>query len=122
MSNSITFRDCTTSDFLKAYGELPEFTIRGWVAEKEGIVLGCGGVVMKPMSYTAFLKVDNIEVISKREVYKLIKVGLQRILEMQLPVLYAIRDKELNSSLSLLKKMGFSLVYEVDEQEIWCKV
>lgn len=95
------------------------FSVRAWVLDIEGIVAGIGGVVMKSKAWTVFVKVVDGIIVSKRVLYLAMIEGFRNILQMNLPVLYAIKDKELESAGRLLPKFGFGVVACTKGEEIF---
>lgn len=111
-------RAATTEEF-KQYGENLGFSVRAWVLEMENKIIGIGGVVLKNGAWTTFLKVCDDSFKNKRVLYLAMKNGFDRILMMKLPVLYAIKDKELATAEGLLKKFNFRSVGINNDEEIY---
>lgn len=113
-----TVRPATTEEY-KIFSDDLGFTVRAWVLDIDGVIAGIGGVVMKSKAWTVFLKVVEGVVVSKRVLYLAMIDGFRNILQMNLPVLYAIKDKELESAERLLPKFGFGIIACTNGEEIF---
>jgi hypothetical protein len=112
-------RFATLDDFIYFYGHTPKYTIKAWVYEHEGVLLGIGGIVIYRESYNLFLKVNNAIKCSKKILYHAILQGMNEIKKTKLPYT-AIRDCTLDSSKRLLEKLGFQyLLTNTDKQEVY---
>jgi len=110
------FRDATVADYIKIYGELPEYTMRAWIYEDDEKIYGIGGIVLKNGRNTAFLNI--LEKPPAKAAYRAITEGLSRMKALGLTIL-AVRDENEITSKRLLTKFGFEPVNYNDGQEIW---
>lgn len=108
----------TLEDFAY-FGQEVAYSLRAWVLISNGKRAGIGGVTLSKGAYTVFLRVAEDISVSKRILYQAMKMGFDNILQVKLPVLYAIRDKGLESSSRLLPKFTFQFMTETNGEEIY---
>jgi len=92
---------------------------RVWVMEVEGVVAGLGGVVLEAGRYTVFVKVVDDSLVRKVGIARAMKIGFREIIKMKLPILYAIRDREIGTSERLLDAFGFEHKVNIGNEEIY---
>lgn len=103
-------------DFLSIYGYVPENPYVAFKCFIDEIFTGIGGYVYTENRATFFLNVFD-----KKRYFIIFKVLLRKINELKNNNLQfnVIRDKNEPTSEKLLQKLGFSLQYVVDDDEIW---
>jgi hypothetical protein len=109
-------RPATIEDHVYFYNEPPQYTVRAYVLEEGEKRIGIGGLVLVKGKFTLFL--FKKEPISNLAAWRAIKQGLKLLKNSRLPVM-AIRDKNIESSERLLKKLGFTFLQETEEEEVY---
>ena len=96
---------------LQYYGEPPPRTSRGFVAIKDGRVLGVAGFYIFDARLIVFVDISEELKKDKRAVIKGIRKVMKLVKEIQLPV-YAMCDESIDKSANLLKHVGFVHEYK----------
>jgi len=107
MPSEITFRPATRADALRYYGQDPIFTFRGHVAEKDGEILGIGGVYYDFGVPVVFTEMRPEMEASKRACAKAARFMIEYVESLEAPVVYAVADPRYETSGYLLAKLGF---------------
>lgn len=115
----INIRLASKEDALKFYGSLDK-SMRAWVVEDKEI-LAIGGFAFHPYGLVFFSK--KFEGCPAKSFLKACKIGLTEGLKYNMPI-WAIREKELESSTRFLTRLGFEFSHinaDNDDIYLWDK-
>lgn len=111
----INIRPASKEDALKFYDSLDK-SMRAWVVEDKEI-LAIGGFAFHP--YGIFFFSKKSKECPAKSFWKACKIGLNEGLKYNMPI-WAMREKELESSARFLTKLGFKFSHiNTDNEEIY---
>lgn len=102
-SSSLTFELATAEHASAFYGGIPPFSFKGYVALRDGVAVGVGGVFNSGTSPVAFtdMKPEEISRKDRARAYRL----LERFIKGYKVPVFAVASEP--TSLGLLTKLGF---------------
>lgn len=107
MSSDVTIRPATQKDAVQFYdGRRPPFSFRGYVAEKDGVVIGVGGVYYQDGIPVAFSDMKPAMRRHKKVMAKACRILLSLFDQIGGPV-YAVACSTEPTAPYLLAKLGF---------------
>jgi hypothetical protein len=112
-------REAVSKDFKSLPVITTSISMRAWVLEVEDKLVGVGGVFLRKGAWTAFVRVIDNTLASKRILTQAMKIGFDKILAMNLPTLCAIKEKELETADRLLDYFNFSHVCTIGNEEVY---
>lgn len=111
-------RIATDADFAVVFGYACPYPWNGLVAERDGRIVGLGGVAWRPDGAYAFLDCALSAMPPPIRAHKLARMVLGCAFRAGAEVIYANPEKELPTARKWLKALGF--VYShTDEVEVW---
>lgn len=106
MINDVVFRPATASDALAFYGKLPPARFRGFSAVQGDTVIAIGGVYFHDGHPVAFSDISDDYRKSRKNIAKGIKMLMNFIKELNVPV-FALASPDEPTAPYLLAKLGF---------------
>lgn len=106
MPSNVIFRRCTDTDAKAFYGGPPMMSLRGWVAEKDGVIVGIGGVYYNKGVPIAFSEITDAFRESKKDVAKGCRILMELISKTRGPV-YAVANPNEPTAARLLARLGW---------------
>ena len=117
--DSLELVQASDNDFIFFYGAIPTEKYFAYVGILDNVKIGIGGYVTDGTMNTLFLNIPNSENYAKITVWRFLKKALTMLKQKNLSF-NAIRDKEIETSLDFLTKLGFTLQYVSDNKlEVW---
>ncbi len=106
MPSDVVFRPATPADAEAYYGRPSGATFRGYVAVKDGEVVGIGGVSYDNGTRVAFSEFKDALRSDRRALVKGVKIVMDIVNQIRGPV-YAVADDAEPTSTKLLAKLGW---------------
>lgn len=108
MTSNVIIRPAKANDVISFYGGYPEFKMVGYVAEKNGVIIGVGGVAYPRGIHIPVLFSDASEEMlsEKKACARACRILIDFINKLGIPV-YATASNEIKTAPYLLAKLGF---------------
>lgn len=97
-------RPATRDDLIAFYGEAPRPTVRALVFEKDGEIVGIGGVKMEGGYFIAFSEIKAGAILGKQEIWRAAKEVARMISGLNVTV-YAVPQSP--ASVPFMERLGF---------------
>lgn len=106
MESSVIFRRATAADAEQFFGGQMMFSMRGWVAEQDGVVTAIGGLYYEGGRPIAFSEMTGTFRKDRKDVAKGCRILMQMIDKIKSPV-YAVANPNEPTAQKLLAKLGW---------------
>lgn len=108
MTNNVTIRKAKAADVISFYGGYPPYRLVGFVAEKEGKIIGVGGIAYPQGYVVPVLFSDALPEMyaNKKTCAKAVRLLMNFMDTLSCPV-YAFASLEIKTAPYLLAKIGF---------------
>jgi hypothetical protein len=106
MPSEVIFRRATQADAERFYSGPPRMSLRGWVAEKNGEIVGIGGVYYANGVPIAFSEITDAFRENKKDVAKGCRILMELISKTRGPV-YAVANPDEPTAARLLARLGW---------------
>jgi len=102
----IEIKPATRETLERFYGKQPDATVCAWVAEQDGVLLGCGGIAFRGPALEVFSDFGDELKRHPKYILKAARIILKKAAEYRRPV-FALRNKDEPTADAFLRRLGF---------------